>query len=333
MVPQSPRLLVESSTPAVDETVIRTFVHKRRAENVLLTGFRRDGPEQFLCTGRMPASHPFFTDGGRSPRRDILFYSELGRQASIAVSHAFLGADEDDVFIFENSEASITEAVWRAGDEGAHEQLSVAVQLKETARRKNGAVTRAVAEYSVWCGADLVFSATGTWTVQSAALFRRLRRLGAAPGARAEAESAAGDVPAADNATPASAVNVVISPPLFTPHDASTSTSLLVDRTHSYFFDHPCDHVPGMLLLEACAQLVLAAMAETAPSLPDARRPAIAAYGVTFAQFVECDLPTTLTARPSAGDGTAAEAPAFDIVISQRGAVAGTAHFRVALPL
>ena len=87
---------------------LRSLVHKHAPENVLLTGISACGNGRFTCTGRLPNGHPFFNDADRTPRRDILFYTELGRQASLAVSHAFLDVDTEDVFIFEGSSATMT---------------------------------------------------------------------------------------------------------------------------------------------------------------------------------------------------------------------------------
>src|SRR5262245_61844033 len=90
---------------SVEQTVPRSLVHKRSHENVLLTDVQACGQDRFLCAGRFPTAHRFFNDGGRTPRRDILFYTELGRQASLAISHTFLGVGRDEVFIFEGSHA------------------------------------------------------------------------------------------------------------------------------------------------------------------------------------------------------------------------------------
>jgi hypothetical protein len=85
-------------------------VHKRSLENVLLSEVRACGDHRFTCAGRVPTAHRFFNHAGRKPRKDILFYTELGRQASLAISHAFLDVSTEDVFIFERSEAAVTDA-------------------------------------------------------------------------------------------------------------------------------------------------------------------------------------------------------------------------------
>ena len=85
-----PDAAVNTVRPHSEQRPLRPLVHKRAAENVLLTGISTCGDDRFSCTGRLPNDHLFFNDAGRTPRQDILFYTELGRQASLAISHEFL---------------------------------------------------------------------------------------------------------------------------------------------------------------------------------------------------------------------------------------------------
>ncbi len=54
---------------------------------------------------------------------------------------------------------------------------------------------------------------------------------------------------------PRSQGNIVVASPTRTP-DGVVRGGLLVDETHPYFFDHPLDHVSGILMLEGLLQLV-----------------------------------------------------------------------------
>jgi hypothetical protein len=325
-MPPSIHDALETFPPRAEHTSLRSLVHKRFADNVLLTDIRACGEDRFQCAGRLPTAHPFFTDGGRQPRSDILFYTELGRQASLAVSHAFLNVGLDDVFIFEQSEASMTEAAWRQPGARAAGAVAIEISIREAIRRKN-ALSRAEAEYVMWIGDDRVFSGTGAWTIQSAALFNRLRR-GASRAAAGPAPVLV--VPPVPGSTPNG--NVVISPPECLDGRSAVVASLIVDPTHQYFFDHPCDHVPGMLLLEGCAQLSVATCAAAGPI---AARALISAYDVNFQQFVECDRPTMLTARVEAGDSGATGRGPITVCtsISQGDEISGTARMRVAFPV
>lgn len=306
--------VVETVHVRPEQEIIRRLVHKRTNQNVLLTGIGANGTDRFRCTGRLPDDHQFFNDAGRTPRKDILFYTELGRQASLAVSHAFLGVGTDDVFIFEGSEATLTDAAWAPAVRSAEGPVVIDIAINDITRRRTKAVNRVVAEHTMSIGGELVFRGTGAWTIHPAALFQRLRKTSSVSSMRASLDGARQE--------PAS--NVVIAAP---PHGAdrtSITTSLIVDYTHPYFFDHPCDHIPGMLLLEGCAQLALAAFAEATSVSP--ARSAVSAYTMNFLQFVECGRPTTLTAQVNADDDV-------EIVISQPDVVCGTTAMRVAFPV
>jgi 3-hydroxymyristoyl/3-hydroxydecanoyl-(acyl carrier protein) dehydratase len=315
--------LVDTTDLAFEQTVPRSLVHKRRLENVLLTDIRSCGDDRFLCAGHLPIAHRFFNEPGRSPRRDILFYTELGRQASLAVSHAFLGVSTDDVFIFEQSEARVADAAWKPTSAAALEPALVEIRIHELTRRRNNAVNRVVAEHIMTIGGEEVFRGTGAWTVQPAALFQRLRRM-SAPRIAPTAPSNVAPFPAPVHVDGwrTSAEHVVITTPEYSADNGAFAATLIVNESHPYFFDHPCDHVPGMLLLEACAQLAMAAARVT---LTGPIPLGITSYEVNFAQFVECGIPTTLSARAD-GDRT------VQVTISQQQVLSGTTTLTLAFP-
>ena len=318
---------------SVEQTVRRSLVHKRSLENVLLTEVRACSDDRFLCAGRIPTAHRFFNDAGRTPHQDILFYTELGRQASLAVSHAFLNVSADDVFVFEGSQAAVTDAAWKTPCHSAPDLVLVEVQIRDVARRRNNAVSRVVAEHRMSIGEEQVFQGTGAWTMQPAALFHRLRRMSPGRTTPARSDSPHLDVTrTAGRPRPDGAGNVVISRPESIDNGIAYVSSLIVDYRHPYFFDHPCDHIPGMLLLEGCAQMAVAAFSESTAIPPGTS--GVGAYDVNFAQFVECGVPTALSARVHAAgpDAGGVLASTVQIEISQQNVVAGTATMCIALP-
>lgn len=312
MPPLLPDALID--TPLrVEQTVPRAWVHKRSLDNVLVTEIRACAEDRFICAGRMPTAHRFFNDTGRQPYTDILFYTELGRQASLAVSHAFLNVAADDVFIFEGSHAALTDAVWRSPLPST-ESVAIEIHVKELTRRKNNAVSRVVTEHTMWIGDQAVFNGTGAFTIQPAAVFQRLRKKAALTPALRTPE--------------ASGSNIAIAAPHRHERSDEFTASLIVDQGHPYFFDHPCDHVPGMLLLEACAQLAFTGYRESTGT----RALGINAYVTHFTQFVECDVPVTLTASVCADGAAAGAPPKVAVVIAQQGAVCGTTSILLERP-
>jgi len=322
MSPSIERAVIDPSAPVCEPDAIRALAHKRFSENVLLAGIRACAADHFICTGRIPTAHPLFTEGGRVAREDILFYTEVGRQASLAVTHAYLNVSLDDVFIFERSEAELTNAIWSLPSTA--DTVEIEIKVRDTVRRKT-AVNRVIADYVMSVGGEVVFRGTGTWTIQSAALFKRMRRGSVARSSPAAPDEAGGTVDAGSSG----ANNIVLS--ALESRDGVVGASLVVDCRHRYFFDHACDHVPGMLLLEGCAQMALGACAESGLARPN--RMAVMAYDVDFTQFVECNLPTSLIARVNPDrDTSTSAAPAMEIVIAQGEVVAGTARLRVGFP-
>ena len=324
--------LIDSVPLSFEQTVPRAWVHKRSLDNVLLTEIRSAAPDRFICAGRIPTAHGFFNDAaGRTPHNDILFYTELGRQASLAMCHAFFDVSTEDVFIFEGSDAAITEAAWRPGDDTARDAVAIEIGIPDLTRRKNNAVSRMVTEHTMWVGTQRVFHGTGAFTIQPAALFHRLRKAASARTPAAVVQE--GGVPEGWTDAPAARVprasgaNIAISTPRRTATAGEFAASLIVDRTHPYFFDHPCDHVPGMLLLEGCAQLALSAFREIA----GAEAAGISAYDVSFTQFVEGGLETTVTAHVDAQQN-AVRSPLVRLSIAQPTGVCGTATIHLARP-
>ena len=322
-----PPLLHDALTDTIDlsfeQTAPRSLVHKRSLENVLLTDAQACGDDRFICAGRVPTAHRFFNDAGRTPRTDILFYTELGRQASLAASHRFLGVSPDDVFVFEGSHAALAPGAWTAARNPTSDGVIVQIRAREISRRRN-VVSRVVADHVMWVDGEQVFTGTGAWTIQPAALFERLRRNSRhavpAPPQRA--------LPVAPGRLGhASGRNVAISWPQSIAGPEGLEASLLVDETHPYFFDHACDHVPGMLLLEACAQIALAATA----TVGAAGTAQVVSYDMTFAHFVECRIATTLTARVVDGAASLGRDRRVSIAITQNGIECGRANIGVLL--
>ncbi|MPZ85458.1 MAG: hypothetical protein GEV28_35755 [Actinophytocola sp.] len=103
--------------------------------------------------------------------------------------------------------------------------------------------------------------------------------------------------------------NVVLSP-------AGDDHELIVDRTHPVFFDHPQDHAPGLLLVEAFQQAAFAALYR-----PDAAPPALESLDLTFDRFVELDVPVRVRSR--------VDGPVVTVELVQGGQTAARATVRV----
>jgi 2-oxo-3-(phosphooxy)propyl 3-oxoalkanoate synthase len=325
MPPLLQEALIESPL-RVEQTVPRAWVHKRSLDNVFVTEIRAAGENRFICAARIPTAHRFFNDAGRRPQDDILFYTELGCQASLTVCHAIFNVGRDDAFIFEGSHAALTEAAWETtSDDG--EAVTIEIRIQDLISRKSNAVSRVVTEHTMSIGDRHVFRGTGVFTIQPSALFQRLRRLSF--GRSAAALFDAGTVTETRTAfvPRATADNIAISSPRRGAANGITS-SVVVDRRHPYFFDRPCDHVPVTLLLEACAQLASSSFLANTGIEPLG----VSDCTASFTQFVEASVPAEVTAH--VGQWTRADGlrPAVFLNISQQDTLCGTATMHLAVP-
>ena len=320
--------MIATSATGVEPSAMRALVHKHLPENVLLSDIRARGDDHFVCTGRVPTDHSLFNDIGRIPTQDVMFYTEVGRQASLAMTHAFFNASLDDVFIFEDSKAAVSESVWQLPQSRPFDSFVIEIAVREAIRRKHDAVCHIVADHRMTVGNEQVFRGTGTWTIQSAAVFGRLRKASIQSAAESVDWQPRTSIADCTPPMPNHSQNVVISGLEWTQHHSQAATALVVDRSHPYFFDHNCDHVPGMLLLEGCAQVALEMFAQSDPVSSQA---AILAYDMSFTKFVECDEPTTLTARCIHGQRSAlgVSQRSVQITVSQRGSISGMASMTV----
>lgn len=72
------------------------------------------------------------------------------------------------------------------------------------------------------------------------------------------------------------------------------SARLRVDQAHPFFFDHPLDHVPGLLLLEAAVQI--AQMRTPGPKF-------VSRIEARFLKFAQFTAPISVTAQDTIGSG------------------------------
>lgn len=89
-----------------------------------------------------------------------------------------------------------------------------------------------------------------------------------------------------------SPAHIVIATPEHKP-DGQLTAQLKVDETHPYFFDHPLDHVPGILMLEGMLQL-----AEWGAQAPAGQEAYIQSVKLSFRRFCEKGAPVVIRMVP-----------------------------------
>ncbi|MEU2228333.1 ScbA/BarX family gamma-butyrolactone biosynthesis protein [Streptomyces sp. NPDC018347] len=292
-------------TPQLTTTVPREYVHRAAVSEVFLTGWRADpvgAPDpSFTVTAQWPRSHALFArEGGY---QDPMLLLESVRQTGSLLAHAEFGVPFGHQFVMSDLTAHAEPALLVSGPTPTEPELRTVCR---DITRRDGRLTAMRYDVTVLRDGVPLGTATAAFRCMSPAVYRRVRgeRPTLARGATPPAVA-----PFAVGHTSARHVVLAVpepAPPAPTrPHlriqpwaqprarpvpGARGRWELRVDTAHPTYFDHPVDHVPGMVLLEAARQ---AAHAST--GLPDAL---VLGVRGAFARYAELDAPCWIEAHP-----------------------------------
>ncbi|MGA4846462.1 ScbA/BarX family gamma-butyrolactone biosynthesis protein [Streptomyces sp. G5(2025)] len=283
------------------------LVHKQQADEVLLTGWRRTAPDAFTVTASWPTDHSFYAV--RHTLHDPLLLTETIRQIFPLLSHAAYDVPFGHHLLWETYDYALIRDALHA--EHVPALLDLHVTCLEEVRRGSRVTALTLRIDAVRGGLPLA-SARTRFTIQSPAIYRRLR---AGHGERPLAPA----LPLPSPVPPSRVGRLSCRDVVLSPTQASDQWQLRVDNRHSILFDHPLDHVPGMLLLEAARQAAQGMCPQ---------QPMVAvAMENRFFRYVEFDAPCWVKARPLADD--AQGRTRVDVVMRQN----GTEHYAVTVTL
>jgi 2-oxo-3-(phosphooxy)propyl 3-oxoalkanoate synthase len=280
-----------SQTSAYSQPIARELVHKRSIAEVLITSVTTT-PATWICHAQLTRRHSFHTDttGAQRGYYDPLLVLEAFRQACIAASHASYGVPLDARYTVRYYELSILDAAaLKCGPHMLDLEFDIAVR-NEFRRGGDGPVR----------GLDVAAVVTheGTKVMELSTSFGWMSR------AKWEEFRADASWDAGPQASPADPrivgrtrpENVVIGEPVPI-GDGAASAPIVVDLSHPTMFDHPLDHLPGGLIIEACRQLSLAVLGSGGAKVMGP-----AWLRCDFQSFAELDATNTVTVAPAAGD-------------------------------
>lgn len=261
-----------ASIPVLTSTVPRQYVHRAAIAEVLLSSWQADAGDSFSVTAQWPRNHAFYTPVAGYRCQDPMLGAETVRQAGLLLAHAEFGVPLGHQFMVSGLSFETTPEALEVSSTPT--DLELQVTCHDIVRRGNHLSGM---RYEVKFFRDGVPAGSGQakYTCMSPSVYRRLRAdrvLDPLPRLTPECPVAVGRTDARD---------VVL-----TPFDGG-SRQLRVDTSHPALFDHPLDHVPGMLLLEAARQAALAA------SFPESVLPV--ALESQFLRYTELDQPCAVT--------------------------------------
>ena len=273
------------------QTIARELVHKRSIAEVLITSVTTT-PATWICHAQLPRRHSFHTDttGVQGAYHDPLLVLEAFRQACIAGSHASYGVPLDARYTVRYYELSILDlATLKCGPHVLDLELNIAVR-NEFRRGGDGPVHGLEVTAVVTHEGTKVMELSAAFGWMSPAKWDEFRD-GASWDAGPQATPA--DPQIVSRTRPE---NVVIGEPVPLGGSAA-SAPIVVDVSHPTIFDHPLDHLPGGLIIEACRQLSLAVMGSRSATIMGP-----AWLRCDFHSFAELDTTNTVTVAPSAED-------------------------------
>ncbi|WP_329204802.1 hypothetical protein OG257_04105 [Streptomyces sp. NBC_00683] len=221
------------------------LVGKTDTREVLVTGWHENTTDNHTVTADWPTRHAFYTQ--RSSYFSPLLFTETVRQALGLLAHTAYNIPLDYRMGWDSYSCRIAPNALRPHPAHSDVVMTISHQVRGL-RRPRGPV-RLLAKVDAVRDGRHLGTAEISYTAFPPALYNRLR------GEHADARAAFARARRPEAPIPAYLVNrdrpsdVVLAP---TSEDRIWQ--LRTDTSHQVLFDHPHDHVPGMVLLEAAHQ-------------------------------------------------------------------------------
>jgi 2-oxo-3-(phosphooxy)propyl 3-oxoalkanoate synthase len=241
------------------QTVPRQLVHRAALGEVFLTDMAPLTEREFLCGAQLPRQHAYFSDTTcQPPLFDAVLLMEAIRQSAFVGAHQLFAVPADRRFILPGIRLRVEhpQALERGGQPA---EMTILATVTD-ARSRDGQCTGLDYEMRLTIGGNTVASAGTGMRMRSPDDYRRLRREHRA-GRELVEERSLRPIP-----VPPARVgrnddrNVVLGDAAV--NSGTASATMLVPLDHPSMFDHPQDHIPGMVLVEAARQLALLAATE-----------------------------------------------------------------------
>ncbi|MFF0190850.1 ScbA/BarX family gamma-butyrolactone biosynthesis protein [Streptomyces sp. NPDC005244] len=261
-------------------TLPRQYVHKESQSEVLLASWEPLGADCFRITAQWPRAHYFYdvVNGQHDP----LLLVETVRQAVPVLSHLGYDAPFGHRQIWNHLAWSIDPAALTSCVTPA--EIDMHIRCTDVLRRGNN-LTAATMNIELLRDGRRLGNATTRFTNQSPVIYERLR------GDRADlTASMASCLPAPAPVEPLRVGRDRRRDVVLAPTSHPNVFRLRVDTNHPALFDHPVDHVPGMLVVEAARQ--------TGHAVAHPDFAVITGMEASFRRYVELDTPCWIEATP-----------------------------------
>lgn len=291
-----------------DHTIDRALVHRDSVAEVLLTDLVKLSDTEFQVAAQWPRSHRVYRPD-RNGKHDPMLILETIRQTGLALSHFGFGTGFEQRSVmrdvsFELVPKNEPRALLSATN------LEIAVTCRDLIQRGNGLRGMTVV---LSFAADGLRFATGSGTIRwvSASSYAALR-------ARAGVVTLDWDQLRWTTTTPpraTSPIRAATDALLAAGTEAGPRRRLVVPLDHPVYFDHPLDHAPGMLLIDAAWQALVEQRGAGAR---------LVSCTMTCPAFTELGIETDVLLMPTSSDAT-------EFVVQQQGRETASGTLRVAV--
>ncbi|WP_329495711.1 ScbA/BarX family gamma-butyrolactone biosynthesis protein [Kitasatospora herbaricolor] len=224
-----------------ERTVSRHLVHRTTVSEVFLTGWQATGPYDFLLGAQWPRAHGFYRLPG-DVQHDPVLLAETIRQAGLLISHVGFGVPQGHQFAMDDLSYAVD--LDGLAIDARPASLMLRVSCQDVRMRHRRLASLRVEVQAERDGRPLGHG-SGQVSVIPPQAYRRLRgRDGLNPA----------PLRPGTPTTPALVGRENPSDVVLTPARQPGTWLLRADARHPVLFDHPVDHVPGMLVLEAARQ-------------------------------------------------------------------------------
>ncbi|WP_078992845.1 ScbA/BarX family gamma-butyrolactone biosynthesis protein [Streptomyces sp. MMG1121] len=265
--------------PRLTERVPQELVHKLASEEVLLTGWTTHDDDRHTVHARWPGFHTFYWP--RNRRFDPLLFVETVRQTFPLLSHVAYGVPFGSHLVWDDFSFEV--APWAMLVPRAPADVVLEITCTDVRTRK-GCLVSMTMDAAASLNGRRIGNARTRFTNHSPAVYRRLR------GRRDLAEKHHGASPLPPAVLPATVGHCLPENVVLASTERSDRWQLRADTDHAVLFDHPVDHAPGMLLLEALRQAAHATCSAT--------NSMVTGMSVSFENWVELDAAAWISVKP-----------------------------------
>ncbi|MFF4060839.1 ScbA/BarX family gamma-butyrolactone biosynthesis protein [Streptomyces sp. NPDC001668] len=267
-----------NGSPSI-EKVPQELVHKHAAAEVLLTDWTTHGANRHTVWARWPHFHALYRS--RDRHFDPLLFVETVRQTFPLLSHVAYGVPFGSHLVWNDFSFEVEPQAMLIPQSGAADVV-LEITCSDVRMRKECLVSMTM-HAAVRLNGRHIGVASTRFTSHSPAVYRRLR---------GQYDLGGGDRRALPlpPALPPAAVGHILRENVVLAEADADRWQLRVDQDHPVLFDHPVDHAPGMLLLEALRQ--------AAHVVSPATGTTVTGMSVTFLGWVELDVPAWVCVAP-----------------------------------